>query len=247
MFSHKLKVIFCVLVFLATGAAVAAYQGSRGPADEKVAAPRPQDVAAPVRASEFAGPISEWPMLLGHHPGNQAILNALDKPIPIKFATETPLSDVIKSIRDSTVDKAAGLPAGIPIYVDPQGLQDSDKTLDSTVTLDLEGIALKTTLRLLLNQLSLTYWVRDGLLTITSTQTDDDPSPLARLVEMARRGELTKEQYKELIETLKLRLEVVKLNKEFEKLEYHDSLIGAIGAATPILFPSRRFVPGRHF
>ena len=40
--------------------------------------------------------------------------------------------------------------------------------MTSPVTLDLEGVPLKTTLRLMLKQLGLTYTVKDGLLTITS-------------------------------------------------------------------------------
>ena len=40
--------------------------------------------------------------------------------------------------------------------------------LDSTIQIDLEHIPLKTTLRLLLEQLGLDYFVKDGLLLITS-------------------------------------------------------------------------------
>jgi RNA polymerase sigma factor (sigma-70 family) len=260
MFFHKLKLGIVALMILGTGAAVIAYQGSKGPgeganaatkasepAKEKVAAPAPQDGKAQAPPKEFAGsmdgggidesggPLSEWSVLLDHHPRNKVILNALDKPLAMKFTSETPLEDVIKYIRDSTVDKAAGLPEGIPIYVDPQGLQDADKTMASTISIDLEGIALKTTLRLLLNQLGLTYWVREGLLTITSSQTDDDPSPLDRLMEMARRGELTKEQYKDLMETLKLQIEIAKLKRELEKLEDRGGVMGATGSVSPRL------------
>jgi hypothetical protein len=70
------------------------------------------------------------------------------------------------------------LPTGIPIYVDPIGLQDADKTLADTVQIQLEGIPLKTTLRLVLKQLSLTYTVKDGLMTITSTASDDQPTEI---------------------------------------------------------------------
>ncbi len=63
--------------------------------------------------------------------------------------------------------KAAGLPTGIPIYVDPQGLQDADQTMKSTSTIDLEGIPLRTTLALLLRQLHLGYKVEGGVLLIT--------------------------------------------------------------------------------
>jgi tetratricopeptide (TPR) repeat protein len=108
----------------------------------------------------------------------KAILKKLGQPIAMKFATETPLEDVKKYIQDATQDETAGLPTGIPIYVDPQGLQDADKTMASTISIDLEGIPLKTTLRLLLNQLGMTYTVKDGLLTITSKETDDQPTEI---------------------------------------------------------------------
>ena len=48
----------------------------------------------------------------------------------------------------------------------------------STVTMNLEGIPLRTTLRLMLKQLTLTYTVKDGLLTITSTASDDQPTEI---------------------------------------------------------------------
>ena len=108
----------------------------------------------------------------------KAILKKLGEPIGMNFPTDTPLEDVKKYIEQSTQDEAAGLPTGIPIYVDPQGLQDADKTMASTVAINLEGIPLKTTLRLMLKQLSLTYTVKDGLLTITSTQSDDQPTEI---------------------------------------------------------------------
>ena len=108
----------------------------------------------------------------------KAILKKLGEPISMNFPNDTPLEDIKKYIEQSTQDEAAGLPTGIPIYVDPQGLQDADKTMASTVAINLEGIPLKTTLRLLLKQLSLTYTVKDGLLTITSTQSDDQPTEI---------------------------------------------------------------------
>ena len=50
---------------------------------------------------------------------------------------------------------------GIPIYVDPKGLKDAEATLQSPIRLDLEGVPLKTTLRLMLKQIGLAYCVRD--------------------------------------------------------------------------------------
>ncbi len=108
----------------------------------------------------------------------KAILSKLNERISMNFPGETPLEDVKKYIEQSTQDEAAGLPTGIPIYVDPQGLQDADKTMASPVSINLEGIPLKTTLRLLLRQLGLTYTVKDGLLTITSSSSEDQPTEI---------------------------------------------------------------------
>ena len=44
----------------------------------------------------------------------------LNERISMNFPNETPLEDVKKYIEQSTQDEAAGLPTGIPIYVDPR-------------------------------------------------------------------------------------------------------------------------------
>lgn len=107
-----------------------------------------------------------------------AILAQLERKIPMDFGQDTSLADVKKAIQAATKNETAGLPNGIPIYVDPVGLQDADKTMASTVNVQLEGVPLRTTLDLVLKQLSLTYWVSDGLLTISSESGDFHPTPV---------------------------------------------------------------------
>ena len=68
----------------------------------------------------------------------------------------------------ATQDQAVGFPTGLPIYIDPDGLKEAEVTMASTITMNLEGIPLRTTLRLLLSQLHLIYKVEDGLLLITN-------------------------------------------------------------------------------
>jgi hypothetical protein len=94
-----------------------------------------------------------------------AVVAKLEEPISMSFANETPLEDVLKYIKSATMGPHD---TGIPIYVDPEGLSKAKKTMVSPVSLDLEQIPLRTTLRLLLKQLGLTYTVRDGLLMITN-------------------------------------------------------------------------------
>ena len=85
----------------------------------------------------------------------------------MSFGKAAPLDDVLKYIKQATTTKTG---SGIPIYVDPQGLRDAEVTQKSTVIIDLEGIPLKTSLRLILKQLGLAYCVRDGVLIISSVQ-----------------------------------------------------------------------------
>jgi hypothetical protein len=103
---------------------------------------------------------------------NARILKTLDRPIPMPFPHGPPLADVLDYIRAATRD-----PDGreIPIYVDPVGLAEAEKSLKSPVQIDLTGVPLSTTLRLTLRQLGLTYMLRDGLVWITGESSEDPP------------------------------------------------------------------------
>ncbi len=101
---------------------------------------------------------------------NARIREILDRKIPMRFREETPLEDVLNHIRAMT-KTADGLE--LPIYVDPIGLQDADKTMQSTVQIDLEGCRLETTLRLALRQLGMHHFIMNGMLYITSSSSGD--------------------------------------------------------------------------
>ena len=98
---------------------------------------------------------------------NKLIEERLEKEVVMNFANETPLEDALKYIKESTKDAKGKT---IPIYVDPIGIQEAEKTPQSTVKLDIEDVPLRTTLRLMLNQLELDYRVRDGMLYIASRE-----------------------------------------------------------------------------
>jgi hypothetical protein len=99
----------------------------------------------------------------------------LQEKIPMAFTNETPLEDVLKYIRASTVEKA-DFPDGLPIYLDPVGFQEAEKTPTSVITINLKGIPLATCLKLLLRQLSLAYYIHpDGLVVITHENSEDIP------------------------------------------------------------------------
>ncbi len=139
---------------------------------------------------------------------NKALLDALEKRVPMHFKDDTPLEDVLKYMKSETPSKE--FPNGIPIYVDPVGLQEAEKTMTSPVTIDLEGVPLKTTLGLVLKQLGLLYSVKNGLLTITSESSEDTSTPILELSERATLGELSLSEMSDLVELFRIRAEVIR-------------------------------------
>jgi hypothetical protein len=113
-----------------------------------------------------AGPIE------AHDDQSQKIAGELGKLVDMPFRSATPLEDVIKYVRAST--KSTNFPDGVPVYVDPLGLQEQEKSMSSTITIDLAQVPLKTSLRLLLKQVGLAYQIRDGVLKIVSETADDE-------------------------------------------------------------------------
>jgi len=103
----------------------------------------------------------------------QSILMKLDEGISMPFANEAPLEDVLKYIRSpprgSTTTESRSTSTG--------GLQEAEKTETSPVRIDLEGVPLRMTLRLLLRQIGLAYQIRDGLLVITSEKSEGATAP----------------------------------------------------------------------
>ena len=90
---------------------------------------------------------------------------ALNKRISFPFAAETPLEDVIKYLKQET--STPGLPGGIPVYLNPIGLQEAEKTMATPIVLQLDNVKVRSGLRLILAQLDLGFFVREGFLTIT--------------------------------------------------------------------------------
>jgi RNA polymerase sigma factor (sigma-70 family) len=171
------------------------------------------------RAGGEAGLASKTTPRQGQDPRSQLIIGKLEESVVMKFVEETPLEEIIKHIRDST--KSSDMPSGIPIYVDPAGLSEADKTMSSTIrNLELDGVPLRRTLQLALAQLDLGYFIVDGMLYITSLESAQSsslppsmpmPSPHMEQLEQAERGELTLDEMKELVEKLKARKEIEEL------------------------------------
>jgi hypothetical protein len=124
--------------------------------------------AKTVVAAQPGGLVQEDEEDLAH---DEAIRKKLSMPIAMPFPNETPLSQVIKYIKDSTTDP--GMEQGLPIYVDPQGLQEAEKTMDSPITFSMDQVRLKTSLRLILKQLEMGYYIREGMVIITYLRAED--------------------------------------------------------------------------
>lgn len=101
---------------------------------------------------------------------NQDVFTTLDQPIRMPFPNDTPLEEVLEKIREESKKGPTG--KAVAIYVDPIGLSEADKTMASTVAIDLDGVPLRVTLALLLKQLGMTYFVNNGLIYITYENTD---------------------------------------------------------------------------
>jgi RNA polymerase sigma factor (sigma-70 family) len=152
--------------------------------------------------------------VLGHgkDPKSLLIVHKLDDMVPMKFPDETTLEDLIKHIQEAT--KTSEMAHAIPIYIDPLGLQEAERSLTSTVRINLEGVPLKRTLQLALKQLGLAYFVDDGMIYITSQDSLDqmshlepaipEQSPLTEEGERGIRGELTVEEMKQWLEKHKV-------------------------------------------
>ncbi len=111
--------------------------------------------------------------LVTRDPQSQSIIDKLNDPISLPFPNETPLEDVLKYITQNTQGPNDN---GIQIHVDPIGLEDASATMQSPVTLNLEGVPLKRALKIMLDQLDLTYTVQDGVLFISWKAAEDLPT-----------------------------------------------------------------------
>lgn len=108
---------------------------------------------------------------------NADVWAALQKRVPISFAQETPLWEFLQYIKTATVTPER--PEGLSIYVDPIGLEEAEKTIDSPISFDQKGVPLSKSLELVLDQLGLAYWVEEnGLLIISADLPRDTKRPV---------------------------------------------------------------------
>jgi len=111
--------------------------------------------------------------LIDRDPQTKVILDRLEEKIDLTFE-KTSLEDVLKHIKKATSKGQDG--KGIPIYVDPVGLLEAEKTLTTPISFTARGEPLKSSLERLLRSIDLTYVVKDGFLMVTS-RSSEDPMP----------------------------------------------------------------------
>lgn len=136
--------------------------GLMGPA-RKGRAPMSREEVAKTR-QEIAG-LSATVAKFEENAANKAALAALDKPFSLRLAEKSTLDDLLKKIKTELITDDGD---AIPVYVDPQGLEEAGASFKSPVTIDLENVPLKFSLRLALKQMDLAYCVREGVVIISS-------------------------------------------------------------------------------
>ena len=97
-------------------------------------------------------------------PAGMKIQNALNQPVDISFS-DTPLSVVMETLGQMT---------GINVHLDRQGLSAEGVTSDTAVSINLsQPVTLKSALNLMLEELRLSYVIRNEVLLITSEMSRD--------------------------------------------------------------------------
>ncbi len=106
-------------------------------------------------------------MILGKadSPKTAQMVAKLDEPVRMPFPRETPLVEVLRYVKRATTTPSF---PGILVFVDPAGLQEVDRKLTSPVRIEFEGAPLRTSLRLIAEQLRLAYYVSEGNVIISS-------------------------------------------------------------------------------
>jgi hypothetical protein len=105
-------------------------------------------------------------------PKTRLTLWKLNTPASLPTSGTMPFEDLLKTIK--SVSQGPN-DTGIPIYVDPVGLNETEKTMTSPVNVSPKHQPIGKTLEEVLDQLGMAYSVRDGLLMITSKESLDTP------------------------------------------------------------------------
>lgn len=120
-------------------------------------------LATPIAAEEAAVPSFS---AAGDHDASHRILEALRKPLPeqgLEFH-KTPLEEIIQTLKDEY---------SIEILLDRPALEDLGIDQTQPIDVNLRNISLQAALKLMLQELELTYVVANEVLLITTTEEAD--------------------------------------------------------------------------
>jgi RNA polymerase sigma factor (sigma-70 family) len=95
----------------------------------------------------------------------RVLKHKLDQVIDAEFPAGITLDQLLKHIKQQTTDESF---PGIPIYVDPVGLQEAHQTMDAGVAMNAKQSSVREILQRALHPLQLSYIVQDGFLMIDS-------------------------------------------------------------------------------
>lgn len=110
------------------------------------------------------------------HQHDEAIRIALEEPLQWQPKAPVTLQSLLVYIRSKAHKSDGILWSGLPIYVDPVGLQEAKVRMSSLVSVAPSSrIKARVLLDSALSALGLDYVIRDGLLTITSKESIDRP------------------------------------------------------------------------
>ena len=127
-------------------------------ADDPAEQPQDSQTPQPIQQASFAAQPQALNPPANATPSELTIRKALKKSVTLK-AEKKPLADVLRTLsRD----------LGINVFVDTRGLNEVGLTPENPVTIEVEGIQLKSVLNLMLLPLDLAYTVKDEVLVITS-------------------------------------------------------------------------------
>jgi hypothetical protein len=98
-------------------------------------------------------------------PENARVYAALERKVRMSFVDETPLEKVLKHIQMETVGTDGKT---ISIELTPIGVTERNLVEPTVGSVDFDGMPLRTTLKLCLDQLDLTYHVKTGAIRIHS-------------------------------------------------------------------------------
>ena len=109
------------------------------------------------------------------NPVAEGVAESLDRLLLLSYQDGAPLDQFLRQIRLRSTGQP-NLPFGIPIYVDPIGLSEAEKTMASVVTKPPadDKLTLREHLKRALKPLGLDFTIKDGFLMITSEESLDE-------------------------------------------------------------------------